>query len=62
MTKCIFKIHPERKKVPNPDVNAFGTVVSIQKDNTEIPVICLCGGSCWLCPECAIRIVEENRS
>ena len=42
--------------------NAYGTVVQYNEANLKnIPVICGHGGSMWLCPECAERIVQESR-
>ena len=42
--------------------NRYGTVVHYDEANLKhIPVICGHGGSMWLCPECADRIVRESR-
>jgi len=40
----------------NPE-NAFGEILSISGDKA-IPVICMHGGSMWLCRSCADRIME----
>ena len=51
-----------RREVPGDSLaagNAYGTVVCYDETNKKnIPVICGHGGSGWLCPECAERIVQ----
>ena len=32
--------------------NAYGEIVFVQEDGTELPVICGHGGSMWLCRKC----------
>ena len=41
--------------------NAYGSVMSQEADGSLIPVICMHGGSRWLCLECAKKLMEEQR-
>lgn len=40
--------------------NAFGTLVSLEDDGAEFPVICLHGGSMWLCQSCKDRLLQSK--
>lgn len=63
--KCVrVKDSEYRREVPEDSIaagNAFGTVVCWDEaSGKNIPVICMHGGSGWLCPECADRIVQAG--
>jgi len=47
-----------RHGLPNSLENAFGTVLS--KDH--LPYICGHGGSAWLCPSCAKKILSSDKN
>ena len=53
-----------RREVPEDSIaagNAFGTVVCWDEaSGKNIPVICMHGGSGWLCPECADGILATQ--
>ena len=50
-----------RQFIDNKEENAYGTVVIWDEANQkDVPVICMHGGSMWLCPSCADAIVEEQ--
>lgn len=40
--------------------NAFGSVLALYDDNSRIPVICMHGGSAWLCYECAVKLIKKE--
>ena len=40
--------------------NAYGEILSVDKQGKQIPVICGHGGSMWLCRSCANKIMQEE--
>jgi len=40
--------------------NAYGLLIGVYEDGSELPVICDHGGSGWLCVACAEKICPEN--
>lgn len=48
-TTCVSQAPPVNEQ------NAYGTVLS-----DGLPVICMHGGSGWLCASCALKIYEEE--
>ena len=44
------------------DRNAYGEIVSVEQDGSEIPVICGHGGSMWLCRKCKTAILTSAPS
>jgi hypothetical protein len=49
-----------RRQIRNPNENAYGTVVSYDPVQEKfLPVICMHGGSMWLCLDCAVAILLE---
>lgn len=43
-------------------LNAYGEMVSIYKDGTELPVICGHGGSAWLCRDCKDELLRKQQA
>lgn len=41
-------------------VNYYGRLLSLQEDGRYIPVICMHGGSMWLCAGCAQMILQSE--
>jgi len=42
--------------------NAYGTLISVESNGKEYPVICGHGGSMWLCRNCKEQILREEKS
>ena len=40
--------------------NAYGEIMAQYDDGNEFPVICMHGGSMWLCRGCKIKILGEQ--
>lgn len=46
-----------------PESNACGEIVSKCPDcNKSLPIICMCGGSMWLCRKCKEEILERENN
>ena len=41
--------------------NAYGELVFVEEDGTELLVICGHGGSMWLCRECKDKTLENQK-
>lgn len=42
--------------------NAFGLVIDVDDKNQETPIICLHGGSHWLCANCATKLLQSHEA
>jgi len=40
--------------------NCWGLVVSVQENGDILPIMCGHGGSMWLCPKCAEKLLREG--
>lgn len=49
------------RKLENPIIkNWFGKIVTVDEDGRELPVMCGCGGSEYLCKPCAYMLIHRG--
>jgi len=42
------------------DVNVYGLILTLQDDNTFLPVMCGCGGSMYMCKKHADELIQKQ--